>query len=71
MEMHVRRRATRSWRQRPFDNQDDLALGIAHSAHPQDLSRAPVLELQEAIHQFPQMFRNGPFLGIEKVQINS
>jgi hypothetical protein len=51
LEMHVQRRAVRSCRQGAFgDDENDLSLGIAHAAHPQDLSSTAVFQVQEVIH---------------------
>src|SRR6185369_570516 len=50
MEMHVKRRAARSWRQRPIEVQNNLALGVAHSPQPQDLSGVPVPDCHGGIH---------------------
>jgi hypothetical protein len=36
MEMHVQRRAARSWRQGAIEGQDDLSLGVVDAAHAQD-----------------------------------
>ena len=48
-------RAARSWRQRPIEVQNDLALGVAHSAQPQDLSGVPVPDCHEVIHDCPRL----------------
>src|SRR5579872_2878915 len=55
MEMHVKRRAVYSWRQGPIEVQNDLALGVAHSAQPQDLSGVPVPDSHESIHDSPSI----------------
>ena len=55
MEMHVKRRAARSWRQGPIEVQNDLALGVAHSAQSQDLSGMPVPDCHEVIHDCPPL----------------
>src|SRR6478609_3973527 len=55
MEMHVKRRAARSWRQGPIEVQNDLALGVAHSAQPQDLSGVPVPDCHGGIHDCPPL----------------
>src|ERR1700722_3499664 len=52
--MHVKRRAARPRRQRTLDRQNSLAIGVTDSAHPQNLPRAPVFQLQEIIHRYPQ-----------------
>ena len=54
LEMHMKRRPAGVWRQRAFDNQDQLTIGLAHAVHPQDLSSVSVLQLQDVIHRFPQ-----------------
>jgi hypothetical protein len=51
LEMHMKRRPTGVWWQRAFEHQDNLAIGLAHSAHPQNLSRVPVLDLQGLVHR--------------------
>src|SRR5215467_2031284 len=55
MEMHVKRRAARSWGQEPIEVQNDLALGVTHSAQPQDLSGVSVLDCYEVIHDCPSL----------------
>ena len=50
MEMDVNWRAAHSWRQRALDGQNGLTLCATDSAHPQDLSGAPVLQPQKIIH---------------------
>jgi hypothetical protein len=55
MEMHVKRRAACSWRQGPIEVQNDLALGVAHSAQPQDLSGVPVPDYHGGIHDCPPL----------------
>jgi hypothetical protein len=54
LEMHMKGRPAGMWRQRAFENQDHLAIGLAHAVHPQDLSSVSVLQLQDVIHRFPQ-----------------
>jgi hypothetical protein len=49
-EMHVQGWTTRSWRQGAIKGQHDLSLTIAHAAHPQNLSRMAVLQLEKVIH---------------------
>ena len=46
----MKRWAARSWRQGPIEVQNDLALGITHSAQPQNLSGVSVLDCHEVIH---------------------
>src|SRR6476660_6726943 len=52
VEMHVRRRAARSWRQGALKVQNDLALGVTHPAQPQDLSCVSVSDGQEVVHDW-------------------
>src|SRR6516165_10212576 len=47
MEMHVKRRPARSWRQGPIEVQNDLAMRVTHSAQPQNLSGVSVLDCHE------------------------
>ena len=49
----VRRGPARSGRQGALDVQNGLTRGIAHSAHPQDLSGVPDFQRQEILHQSP------------------
>jgi hypothetical protein len=48
--MYVKRGTAASWRQRAFENQHDLAIGLAHPAQPQNFSRMPILQLQKITH---------------------
>src|SRR2546427_10107112 len=57
-EMHVRRRTTGLWRQRTLDGQNRLAIGITHSAHPQDLSDVPARQLQEVFEQSSKIWNS-------------
>jgi len=60
MEMYVKERAARSWRQVPIEVQTDLALGVAHLAQRQDLSGVLVPDCHGVIHDCPPFDVSAP-----------